>query len=366
MTLSQDEIFRYTRQLPLLTLQGQEKLKNAHVAIVGCGGLGCPAMINLCSSGVGKLTLLDGDAVELSNLARQTLYTTPDLGHAKVESAREHLQALNPHCNLTAHNLYVEATNVASLIGQCDAVLDASDNFTTRYLLNHYCRLHSIPLISASVFQFQAQLGTFNFEGGPCYECLYPTQPENSALPNCALGGVLGALTGMVGSLQALETIKIITGLKENLAGQILTIDASQLHFKTFKLEKSPHCNLHTCTKEATMSNPTPEEKAPTLTPKETLTHLTTHPKVVLLDVREPFECEICKLEDAKTIPLGTLAEKAKELDPSCCYIVYCKAGLRGNKGALLLKKMGFPQVYNLEGGILRWIDEIDCGLKKY
>ncbi len=367
MTLSQTEIFRYSRQLPIIGLKGQLKLKNASVVCIGSGGLGCPLLQYIVAAGIGNITIVDFDKVELSNLARQILFKEGELNQPKASTAAAHLTHLNPHVKITSINKKLNQDNISEIIKNCDVVIDGCDNFDTRYLINRYCRAQQLPLIAASIFKSEAQISTFNLADGPCYECLYPTPPKANAIPNCALGGVLGALPGMIGSIQALEAIKIITGIGETLSGFVLTVDSMTMDFKKFQLSKSKHCTKHQCAKEPHMIlDKLFNKKAEIITATELNKMLQSDKDIVLIDVREAFECEICKIEGSTHIPLAELKQKAVALDQNKKYIIYCKAGIRGNKGALTLIKLGFNHVYNLEGGILKWIDEVDNNLMKY
>ena len=374
MTFSTDEIHRYSRHLmlPDFGARGQKALKAARVLVVGAGGLGSPAAMYLAAAGVGTLGLVDFDVVDLSNLQRQLLHGTPDVGRPKLESAAERIHALNPEVRLRPHPLRLTADNALALFAQYDLVLDGTDTFATRYLINDACVLTQKPNVSASVFRFEGQLSIFCTPEGPCYRCLYPEPPAPGLSPSCGEGGVLGIVPGVVGTLQATEAIKLVAGLGESLIGRLLTFDALAMSFRTFKIKKDPACPMcgtapsisalvdyeQFCGTRAPVSGSVPE-----VTPKWLAEH---RAEVQLLDVRESGEREINELAGSTSIPLGELAARWNELDPSKDLVVYCKVGERSARAVEYLISVGFPRAFNLEGGIERWADEIDDSLAGY
>ena len=374
MTFSTDEIHRYSRHLilPDFGARGQKALKAARVLVVGAGGLGSPAAMYLAAAGVGTLGLVDFDVVDLSNLQRQLLHGTPDVGRPKLESAAERIHALNPEVTLRPHPLRLTADNALGLFAQYDLVLDGTDTFATRYLINDACVLTGKPNVSASVFRFEGQLSVFCKKDGPCYRCLYPEPPAPGLAPSCGEGGVLGIVPGVVGTLQATEAIKLVAGLGEPLIGRLLTFDALAMSFRTFKIKKDPGCPM--CGVGPSITALVDYEKfcgtrAPAsgsvreVTPKWVAEH---RAEVHLLDVRETGEREINEIAGSTSIPLGELAARWNELDPSKDLVVYCKVGERSARAVEYLISVGFPRAFNLEGGIERWADEIDDSLAGY
>lgn len=374
MTFSTDEIHRYSRHLmlPDFGARGQKALKAARVLVVGAGGLGSPAAMYLAAAGVGTLGLVDFDVVDLSNLQRQLLHGTPDVGRPKLESAAERIHALNPEVTLRPHPLRLTAENALALFAQYDLVLDGTDTFATRYLINDACVLTGKPNVSASVFRFEGQLSVFCTPEGPCYRCLYPEPPAPGLSPSCGEGGVLGIVPGVVGTLQATEAIKLVAGLGEPLIGRLLTFDALAMSFRTFKIKKDLNCPMcgtapsitalvdyeQFCGTRAPASGRVRE-----VTPKWVAEH---RAEVQLLDVRETGEREINQIAGSTSIPLGELAARWNELDSSKDLVVYCKVGERSARAVEYLISVGFPRAFNLEGGIERWADEIDDSLAGY
>ncbi len=374
MTFSTDEIHRYSRHLmlPDFGARGQKALKAARVLVVGAGGLGSPAAMYLAAAGVGTLGLVDFDVVDLSNLQRQLLHGTPDVGRPKLESAAERIHALNPEVTLRPHPLRLTAENALALFAQYDLVLDGTDTFATRYLINDACVLTGKPNVSASVFRFEGQLSVFCTPEGPCYRCLYPEPPAPGLSPSCGEGGVLGIVPGVVGTLQATEAIKLVAGLGEPLIGRLLTFDALAMSFRTFKIKKDLNCPMcgtapsitalvdyeQFCGTRAPASGSVRE-----VTPKWVAEH---RAEVQLLDVRETGEREINQIAGSTSIPLGELAARWNELDSSKDLVVYCKVGERSARAVEYLISVGFPRAFNLEGGIERWADEIDDSLAGY
>lgn len=360
--LTATEIQRYSRHFPVIGIEGQQKLKAAKVLCIGAGGLGCPALQYLAAAGVGFLGIADGDRVDLSNLQRQVLFTEADLGRLKAEVVVERLSALNSAIVLKAIPTYIEANTAKSLLEPYDIILDATDNFEARYLINDACRSLSKPLISASIFQFDAQVSIFNYPNGPCYQCLYPTPPAADHIPNCALGGVLGVLPGVAGALQATEALKLILGIGQPLSGQLLCFDLLNMRFRMFEIPRAD-CSSHpeiksdiTCQHAQNIKGITPRMLAKWLADKS---------PIQLLDVRQPYERDICQIGGTH-IPLPLLNAQLGQLSKDLETVVYCKGGVRSLQACQLLQAHGFSRLNNLEGGILRWIDEVDNSLTRY
>ncbi len=353
---------RYNRQLPVIGLEGQQRLQQARILCVGAGGLGSPALLYLTSCGVGTIDIVDDDHVELSNLQRQILFKETDIGASKSAVACERLRQLNSTIHLNSYPHRLTEQNAKTLIQAHDVVLDCSDNFTTRYLLNRVCRQRGTPLVSASILQFEAQVSVFNYQGGPCLECLYPAPPTADQAPTCDAAGVLGVVPGIAGGLQALEAVKIILQRGDVLAGKLLCIDGLTMMFSQFNFARSTTCTLDSCSQidptEATMLV---NDSIPQIEPIEFAKQ---SDKYFLLDVREAHEKEICDI-GGPLIPLKTLTEHLDQLPKDQTLVVYCRSGGRSAKATELLLDHGF-NVLNLTGGILRWIDEVDSSLEKY
>jgi len=365
-TLGQDELLRYSRHLPVIGLKGQEKLKNAKVLCVGSGGLGCPALQYLAASGVGTLGVMDADKVELSNLQRQILFREQDIGSNKAFVISEQLRTLNSHVIWNVYQEFLSEANAHSLASYYDVILDASDNYPTRYLLNQVCRSLGKPLISASIFQFDAQLSVFNYKQGPCYQCLYPAPPPAHLSPNCSSSGVLGVLPGVAGCLQAMEAIKVILETPGILSGTLLSMDLLTMQFKRFDISKQD------CTQHPVINHGEQKQCYTALGYSEiTSTELVKLIKsgsesIQLVDVREPFERTICHIGGIH-LPLSSFSmETAKgSLSQEKKIIVYCKSGMRSANACKQLHDSGF-NVTNLKGGILSWIEEVDTSLMAY
>ena len=369
-----DEIRRYSRHLilPEFGARGQKRLKAARVLVVGAGGLGSPAAMYLAAAGVGTLGLVDFDVVDLSNLQRQVLHGTPDVGRSKLDSAKDRLAALNPLVKLQTHAIALSSENALALFAQYDLVLDGTDNFATRYLINDACVLRGIPNVSASVFRFEGQVSVFAAKDGPCYRCLYPEPPPPGLAPSCGEGGVLGIVPGVIGTLQATEAIKVVTGVGQPLVGRLLTFDALEMTFRQFKLKKDPRCPV--CGPSPTLTTLQDYEqfcgtRAPPpgtvreVSPQWLVEH---RREVQLLDVREAGEREINEISGSAHIPFGDLQARYDELSKTEDLVVYCKVGERSARAVEFLISMGFQRVFNLEGGIERWADEVDEALPGY
>ena len=385
--LSKNDLSRYSRHLllPEVGVEGQRKLKAAKVLCVGAGGLGAPLAFYLAAAGVGTLGLLDFDNVEESNLQRQIIHSTADLGRPKIDSAADKLLALNPHMNIVKHNTMLTSENALDIIKDYDIVADGTDNFPTRYLVNDACVLSgNKPNAYASIYRFEGQASVFATEDGPCYRCLYPEPPPPGLVPSCAEGGVLGILPGLLGLIQATEAIKLILGKGEPLIGRLLLVDALNMRFRELKLRKNPDCPVcgthPTVTKlidynqfcgigpepKADTASGTPIKNGiPQMTAVELKQHLDNKDSLFVLDVREPFEYDIANL-GAKLIPLGELPNRAGELDKDREIVVHCKGGGRSQKAAEFLAQNGFKKVWNLAGGIGAWSNDVDPSVPKY
>lgn len=381
--LNAKELARYNRHiiLPQVGLEGQERLKKARVLCIGTGGLGSPIALYLAAVGVGTLGLVDFDVVEDSNLQRQIVHGTADIGRPKVESARDRLLDLNPNLSVEIHGEGITRDNVRALVRGYDVVVDGTDNFPTRYLVNDACVLEGRPLVYASIFQFEGQVSVFNHEGGPCYRCLYPAPPPPGMVPSCSEGGVLGVLPGAIGVLQATEAVKIILGKGRTLSGRLMLYDALDMHFREVKLRRDPACPA--CGENPSIGDVEAYEQFCGLPPTETATQqerlrddeinprqlasrMRDNPDLFLLDVREPFEIEICRIDGAWQIPLGILPLRYAEVPQDREVVVHCRSGARSAQAVQFLQSRGYTDVKNLVGGILRWIDEIDPSQPKY
>jgi adenylyltransferase/sulfurtransferase len=373
--LSRAETERYGRHLalPEVGVEGQLRLKRAAVLLVGAGGLGAPAALYLAAAGVGRLTLVDDDRVDVSNLQRQVIFDTGDAGRDKADAARDRLSALNPHVDVEARAVRVTAENVTDLVRGHDVVIDGSDNFTTRYLINDACVRLRVPFVSGSVRRFEGQVCLFVPGDGPCYRCLFPAPPAPGTVPDCAQGGVLGVLPGIVGSIQAAEALKWILRAGDTLRGRLLRIDALHMRFTETAIARDPACPA--CGSEpararrAGESSATPTREADVSVPEITVhdfkRRLDAGDDITVLDVREPHEYGICNL-GGTLIPLGELPARMHELDPSREIVVHCRSGSRSARAVEFLRDAGFGKVWNLKGGIRAWSDEIDPSVPKY
>ncbi len=385
--LSNNEIARYSRHLllPEVGMEGQQKLKAARVLCVGTGGLGAPLAFYLAAAGIGTLGLVDFDVVDESNLQRQIIHSTADVGRPKIDSAADKLQALNPHMKIVKHETMLTSQNALEIIKDYDIVADGTDNFPTRYLVNDACVLSgNKPNAYASIYRFEGQASVFATEDGPCYRCLYPEPPPPGLVPSCAEGGVLGILPGLLGVIQATEVIKLILGKGESLIGRLLLVDSLAMRFRELKLRKNPDCPVcgthPTVTKlidyqqfcgiapepKADSVNGTPVQNGiPQVTAVELKKRLDNNDDIFVLDVREPHEYQIANL-GAKLIPLGDLPARAGELDKDREIIVHCKSGGRSQKAAEFLAQNGFKKIWNLAGGITGWSNDVDPTVPKY
>jgi len=376
MRLSAEELQRYSRHLmmPEVTSEGQRRLKAARILCIGAGGLGSPAALYLAAAGVGTIGIVDFDDVDLSNLQRQILHGTKDIGRSKLESARDRLRDTNPEIEIELHKYRFSSENGSQLVAQYDVVVDGSDNFPTRYLSNDVCVFARRPNVYGSVFRFEGQTTVFAPHlGGPCYRCLFPEPPPPDSVPNCAQAGVLGVLPGIIGMLQAIETIKLIVGIGETLVGRLLHFDALKVKFRELNLRRDPGCPV--CGKNPTIFSPIDyeqfcggrnEEAIPTMSAPELKRKMDACEPFELIDVREPFEYEIARIDGAKLIPLGEIAERVNELQRERPIVVHCHSGQRSAQAVRLLQQRGFANLYNLEGGSDAWSDQIDPSVPKY
>lgn len=377
MELSATELGRYARHLmlPEVGLAGQQKIKAARVLCVGAGGLGSPAILYLAAAGVGHLGIVDGDRVDLSNLQRQVLHSTPDVGRPKTESALEHVRRLNPEIEVELHPYRVQADNVMALLQSYDAVIDGTDNLPTRYLVNDACVLLKKPNVYGAVYRFEGQASVLAPHlGGPCYRCLYPEMPPAGAVPSCAEGGVLGVVPGIIGCLQTSETLKLILGAGASLVGRLLLFNALEARFREIKVRRDPRCPV--CGDQPTITQPVEYTATCTATPPTSGDEVSVHDLqrvladpslgIRVIDVREPSECQIARLPGTLNIPLGTLPARLNELDPARPYYLHCRVGVRSLKAVALLKERGFREVMSVRGGILAWSSEIDPTVPRY
>jgi adenylyltransferase/sulfurtransferase len=379
--LSKDEVLRYSRHLimPEVGMEGQLKLKKAKVLCIGAGGLGSPLAIYLAAAGVGRLGIVDFDVVDLTNLQRQVIHGTADVGKPKLASAEETIRKINPNVEVVGYETRLTSENAIELFAGFDIIVDGTDNFPTRYLVNDACVLLGKPNVYGSIFRFEGQVSVFYAREGPCYRCLYPEPPPPGLVPSCAEGGVLGVLPGIVGSIQAMEAIKLIIGQGQPLIGRLLVFDALSIKFRELKLRKDPECPV--CGAHPTITKLIDYEQfcrmrgeeqtavvngIPEVTAQEVKKMMNEKKPFVLIDVREPHEFQICRLPGSKLIPLGQVAKRMNELNSADEIVVYCRSGQRSAKAAELLTKVGFSKVHNLKGGILAWSDQVDPSVPKY
>jgi len=380
---SNDEIARYSRHLimPEVTLEGQRRIKAASILCIGTGGLGSPIALYLAAAGIGRLGLIDFDVVDFSNLQRQILHGTDDVGRKKLNSAKDRIKAVNPNVRVDLHDCVFRSENAMQIVQDYDIVVDGTDNFPTRYLSNDVCVLAKKPNVYGSIFRFDGQCTVFAPHlGGPCYRCMFPEPPPPGMVPSCAEGGVLGVLPGIIGVLQAIEVIKLVIGIGDSLIGRLVSFDALKLQFREFKIRKDPKCPI--CGDHPTIhelidydqfcgipqadAEAAKEMDVPTISPTELRARLDRKEKFVLVDVREPFEYEICSIPGSKLIPLGELPARLSELDSADDIVLHCKVGGRSAKALKVLQEAGFRKLSNLRGGIDAWADEVDPSVPKY
>ena len=381
VALSKEEITRYSRHLimPEVGMDGQLKLKQAKVLCIGTGGLGAPLGLYLAAAGVGRIGLVDFDKVDLSNLQRQILFDTNDIGRPKIEAATNRLRNLNPDIQIDNFETRLTSENALDILKDYDIVVDGTDNFPTRYLVNDACVILGKPNVYGSIFRFEGQITIFGYPGGPCYRCLYPEPPPPGLVPSCAEGGVLGVLPGIVGAIQAAETLKLIIGKGEPLVGRLLLFDALAMRFRELKLRKNPECPVcgghptitklidyeEFCGIRGEESASPAQTSVPEISPRELKTRLDRGDDLFILDVREPHEFQICNL-GGHLIPLGELSRRVNELDSSREIVAHCRSGKRSAEAVEFLRSAGFRKVLNLKGGILAWSDEVDASVPKY
>ena len=379
VSLNNDEILRYSRHLimPEVGMEGQLKLKAAKVLCIGAGGLGSPLALYLGAAGVGTLGLVDFDVVDYTNLQRQIIHRTEDVGRPKLDSAVDKLKAMNPFLNIKKFNTHLSSDNALEIFQGFDIIADGTDNFPTRYLTNDACVLSGKPNVYASIFRFEGQASVFGMPDGPCYRCLYPEPPPPGLVPSCAEGGVLGILPGLLGVIQATEVIKLILGSGDPLIGRLLLVDALGTKFRELKLRKNPSCPV--CGKNPTLKKLIDYQEFCGIRGEEAPAEVTTSEMQVeelkqrldggedlfILDVREPHEYQICNL-GGHLIPLGDLPRRVNELDTSKEIVAHCRSGVRSAKAVNFLRQAGFKKVHNLAGGILAWADRIDPSMPKY
>ncbi len=378
--LSQEEFRRYGRHLimPEVGLDGQTKLKASSVLLIGAGGLGSPLGLYLAAAGVGRIGIVDFDVVDYSNLQRQILHSTNDVGRPKLESAKERINGVNPHVHVETYHTQLTSENALDIIRDYDVVVDGTDNFPTRYLVNDACVLLKKPNVYGSIFRFEGQASVFYAEEGPCYRCLYAEPPPPGLVPSCAEGGVLGVLPGIIGTIQATETIKLLVGIGKPLIGRLLLLDALTMQFRELKLRKNPDCPI--CGNHPTIDHLIDYEAFCGIAPQPTngesqrefeisvdelKTRLDNHDDVFVLDVREPHEYRIANM-NGYLIPLNDLPKRVNELDSAKEIVVHCHHGTRSARAVDLLKQLGFKKVKNLVGGIDQWAVRVDPSLPRY
>jgi adenylyltransferase/sulfurtransferase len=381
--LNNEEILRYSRHLilPDVGMEGQRRLKNAKVLMIGAGGLGAPLGLYLAAAGVGRIGMVDFDVVDVTNLQRQVIHGTKDVGRLKIDSAADSMQDINPALKVDKFNVPLSSANALEIFRDYDVVVDGTDNFPTRYLVNDACVLLNKPNAYGSIFRFEGQATVFHYEDGPCYRCLYPEPPPPGLVPSCAEGGVLGILPGLIGCIQATETVKLILGRGNTLSGRLMLYDALNMKFRELKLRRNPECPV--CGDNPTVKElidyqefcGIPQQKAADaakegkmgeITPLELKARIDKGDDIFILDVREPHEYDIARIPGSTLIPLGQVAQRVGELDSTADIIVHCKMGGRSAKAQGILKEMGFSRVTNLAGGITRWSDDVDPSVPKY
>ena len=378
--LSNEEVARYSRHLilPEVGMEGQTKLKRASVVMIGAGGLGAPLGLYLAAAGVGRIGIVDFDVVDASNLQRQVIHGTSDIGRKKLDSAGDRMRDINPNIRVDKFDAGLTSENALEILRDYDIVVDGTDNFPTRYLVNDACAILKKPNVYGSIFRFEGQASVFTYQDGPCYRCLYPEPPPPGLVPSCAEGGVLGILPGIIGVIQATEAAKIILGIGTPLKGRLLLYDALEMRFRELKLRRNPECPV--CGDHPTITKlidyqefcgmpPMNAEPAPTgdaIDAIELKRKLDRGDNFVLIDVREPHEYQIARIPGARLIPLGELPKHLRELDPNGEYVMQCKSGARSQRAVDLLKQNGFKNVVNMTGGILAWSDKVDPSVPKY
>jgi adenylyltransferase/sulfurtransferase len=383
VNLSPKEIARYSRHLimPEVGVEGQKRLKASRILLIGAGGLGSPLGLYLAAAGIGRIGLVDFDVVDFSNLHRQVLHSTPDVGRPKLESARNRLQAINPEVRIDLYETRLTSANAISIIEPYDIIIDGTDNFPTRYLVNDACVLLGKPNVYGSIFRFDGQASVFYPPHGPCYRCIYPEPPPPGEVPSCAEGGVLGILPGLIGCIQATEAIKLVLGSGSTLIGRLLLYDALRMSFQEFKVRRNAQCPIcgdhptirklidyeQFCGVPGQEAQPAATADGEWDTTVDTLKRrLDARESVFILDVRNPEEFQICRIPGSVLIPLPELPRRFEELDRDREIVIHCKSGMRSLKALRFLREKGFQKVKNLQGGILAWADRIDPSMPKY
>jgi adenylyltransferase/sulfurtransferase len=383
--LSPNEVARYSRHLimPEVGMEGQQRLKAAGVLLIGAGGLGSPLGLYLAAAGVGRIGLVDYDVVDFSNLQRQIIHGTPDVGRPKLQSAKDRIAAINPEVRLDLYETRLTSANALAIFQPYDIIIDGTDNFPTRYLTNDACVLLKKPNVYGSIFRFDGQASVFWPPHGPCYRCLYPEPPPPGEVPSCAEGGVLGILPGLIGCIQATEAVKLILGKGSPLVGRLMLYDALEMRFQEFKVRRNPKCPV--CGDHPSITKLIDYEQfcgvrgqetpAPAaaggnamseITAEELKRRLDRGEDLFILDVRNPPEFQICRIPGSTLLPLPELAQRFGELDPNREMVVHCKSGMRSAKAIAFLRQQGFTKLKNLTGGILAWADTVDPGMPKY
>ncbi len=383
MALSQEEVLRYSRHLimPEVGVEGQEKLKNASILLIGCGGLGSPLGMYLAAAGVGHLGLVDFDVTDFTNLQRQVMFGTQDVGRPKVDASKDRIASINPNVKVTTFRTKLTSENVMEIFKDFDIIIDGTDNFPTRYLVNDACVFLHKPNVYGSIFRFEGQATIFWADKGPCYRCLYPEPPPPGMVPSCAEGGVLGILPGTIGLIQATEAVKLILGKGDPLIGRLMLYNALDMKFREVKLQKDPECPVCGVNKTITelidyeqfCGIALGQEEAAVsingiqeISARELKSLIDGHEKFTLVDVREPHEYQIAKIPGSRLIPLGEIAQRANELDTADDIVVHCRSGARSAKAIHALQGMGFKRLRNLKGGILAWSQDVDPAVPQY
>jgi molybdopterin/thiamine biosynthesis adenylyltransferase/rhodanese-related sulfurtransferase len=375
--LSHEELRRYSRHLilPDVAVDGQRRLKQARILLIGAGGLGSPLALYLAAAGVGTLGLVDFDVVEASNLQRQILHGTKDIGRSKLASARDRIADVNPHVRCELHETRLTASNALEIVREYDVVVDGTDNFATRYLTNDACVLLDKPNVYGSIFRFEGQVSVFATTDGPCYRCLYPEPPPPCLVPSCAEGGVLGVLPGLVGTIQATEALKLILGIGDPLIGRLLLVDSLGATYRTLKVRRNPLCpacgtreiqELIDYDQFCGVSTDQSAETIPQITALELATRLRRGDDIDVIDVREPYEWEIAHIEGARLLPLAEVPTSLATIDSARDVVVLCKSGGRSAAAVSHLQSVGYRKVWNLRGGIDAWSREVDAGVPRY
>jgi adenylyltransferase/sulfurtransferase len=378
--LTKEEVERYSRHMiiPEVGASGQKKIKRSKILLIGAGGLGSPLALYLSAAGVGQLGIVDFDVVDFSNLQRQVIHPTKNVGRLKIDSAKEGIERINPNVTVKTYKTRLSSENALEIFKEYDVIIDGTDNFPTRYLVNDACVFLGKPNVYGSIFRFDGQASVFDSTKGPCYRCLYPSPPPPGMVPSCAEGGVLGILPGIIGLIQAIEAIKLVLQSGDSLIGRLLLFNALEMKFRELKLKKDPNCIL--CGSNPTVTSlvdynhfcgiDSSEKKGEFEMEEITVTDLKEkmdrNDSFILVDVREPHEYEICNIAGSKLIPLGSLQSRLSELDKKKEIIMHCKGGMRSAKGVAILKNSGFSNVKNLKGGILAWAEEVNTDMPKY